>query len=701
MVSVRTCAIGTALFLCAANTAGAKPGTLPLKRLRLYETGVGYFERSGPVGATAVTLPVPASHLDDALKTLVVFSGDGPSQVGGVEFGSSVSRSMARALAGLGPEPERLGLVALLASLRGAGVEIRTAHETVSGRLVDVLDTETSDLIECVKKPDADPKEPCTAQKQPALLLMTRTGELRRVRTADVLGARPTDPAFAARLGAALDALSEGGARLMKEVRVLARAGKTLSLGYVSETPVWRASYRLVLGAKQGDESALQGWALIHNDTDEPWQKVGVELVNGRPDSFLFPLAAPRYARRELVTPENPLSTVPQLMRTTPDALWNTDAEDAYAYGAGGLGLSGVGEGGGGRGEGIGLGSIGTLGHGAGSENASSLLSVGNLAGVASAEGVESGALFRYALGQAVDLRAHGSALVPFLAEGVSARRIAMFDGTESARSGVFLVHEGGQTLPAGTMAVFGDGGFAGETALPRLKPKESTTVQFGADLDVADETLFPTREDEPKLLRYGQTGLVEHYVRHHVIPHRLANRSGAPRDVFLRLDFVNNADVKGADEIAYDSQQARPYAVFRLDARSEVDRTLHVDEGLSRVHPRNELTRKKLGELAAAESLPPAQRKIVLEAIEVLRVADVKLATLAARRADLAEREREIARFREHARALGSAGERVVERLLKAEDAAERQRSAVRNLNAEAASLTRRASKVLERLGA
>ena len=44
--------------------------------------------------------------------------------------------------------------------------------------------------------------------------------------------------------------------------------------------------------------------------------------------------------------------------------LWGAAVGDSF--GAGGLGLSGIGEGGGGRGEGIGLGSIGTIGHGAG-----------------------------------------------------------------------------------------------------------------------------------------------------------------------------------------------------------------------------------------------------------------------------------------------------------------------------------------------
>src|SRR5437868_14268688 len=74
---------------------------LPLKSVRLYETGVGYFERSGNIGADNSGLPLPAGHLDDALKTLVVLSQDATARVHGISFPSSVSKGMGRALAGL------------------------------------------------------------------------------------------------------------------------------------------------------------------------------------------------------------------------------------------------------------------------------------------------------------------------------------------------------------------------------------------------------------------------------------------------------------------------------------------------------------------------------------------------------------------------------------------------------------------------
>src|SRR5690606_32825066 len=128
------------------------------------------------------------------------------------------------------------------------------------------------------------------------------------------------------------------------------RAGK-IELGYVAETPVWRTSYRVVLD--DAGSAILQAWALVHNDTDEDWKRVKVELANGEPISFLFPLAAPRYARRELIAPEVDLFTVPQLALRTPDSLWadgyggEASFGVGFGAGAGGLGMVGVGGGGG------------------------------------------------------------------------------------------------------------------------------------------------------------------------------------------------------------------------------------------------------------------------------------------------------------------------------------------------------------------
>ncbi|MGK3993691.1 hypothetical protein [Sorangium sp. So ce1024] len=71
-----------------------------------------------------------------------------------------------------------------------------------------------------------------------------------------------------------------------------------LVIGYVAETPVWRPSYRLVMGAAGapgaagGDPRAaskqahLQAWGIVQNLSGEDWKGVRLSLVAGAPLAF-------------------------------------------------------------------------------------------------------------------------------------------------------------------------------------------------------------------------------------------------------------------------------------------------------------------------------------------------------------------------------------------------------------------------------
>ena len=79
----------SALPACHAPLRAPTSATaiLPPKSVRLYETGVGYFERAGSVGSRDTALPEPAGHLDDALKSLVGQSQDKGTRVDRYESG--------------------------------------------------------------------------------------------------------------------------------------------------------------------------------------------------------------------------------------------------------------------------------------------------------------------------------------------------------------------------------------------------------------------------------------------------------------------------------------------------------------------------------------------------------------------------------------------------------------------------------------
>lgn len=73
-----------------------------------------------------------------------------------------------------------------------------------------------------------------------------------------------------------------------------------LLIGYLAETPVWRPSYRLVVG-DQG-KAELQAWAIVQNQSGEDWKDVELSLVAGAPIAFESTLGDPVIPPRPIVT---------------------------------------------------------------------------------------------------------------------------------------------------------------------------------------------------------------------------------------------------------------------------------------------------------------------------------------------------------------------------------------------------------------
>lgn len=72
-----------------------------------------------------------------------------------------------------------------------------------------------------------------------------------------------------------------------------------LEIGYVAETPVWRPSYRLVIGKGTSD---LQAWGIVQNLSGEDWKGVRLSLIAGAPLAFEATLGTPVIPTRPTVT---------------------------------------------------------------------------------------------------------------------------------------------------------------------------------------------------------------------------------------------------------------------------------------------------------------------------------------------------------------------------------------------------------------
>lgn len=87
------------------------------------------------------------------------------------------------------------------------------------------------------------------------------------------------------------------------ETVVLELDGKEhdLQVGYIAETPVWRPSYRLIVGSSGAD---LQEWGIVQNLSGEDWKGVSLSLIAGAPLAFHASLGTPVIPDRPTVTDE-------------------------------------------------------------------------------------------------------------------------------------------------------------------------------------------------------------------------------------------------------------------------------------------------------------------------------------------------------------------------------------------------------------
>jgi hypothetical protein len=634
-------------LLFGVALAAAPPPRLPLKSLMLYENGVGYFERKGAMAASTVAeIPLEPGQLDDALKSMVVVSDKG---VASVEFAPPLSAEAARAMAGM-PEPEaQRDLAALLRSLHGVDVKVSTAGgATGRGRVVEVAEEERYD-------------EKGNALPAPTLLLFGDSG-LQRLKLSELASVRPVDATVQLAWERAAGSMSAQPERQSLRVRSGASGG-TIAVGYTTEAPVWRTTYRLVLAK---DKARLQGFALVHNDSDEAWEGVKVTLASGRPTSFLFPLAGPRYSRRELVNPEDGLDAAPQLLSAEArDHLRGEGSTVSF----GGIGTRG--RGGGTGGYGAGHGSLSGSRDAAGPSVTPSDLLADGPTPLAPAAVSEAGELFLYTVAEPVFLGAHKSALLPIIDHPIDAEAVSVLEkGTASLA--VRLTNTTPLTLEGGTMSFFTDGAYAGEAQIDRVKPGEVRVVRHGVDLDLEQKSEQVSEEGPVQTVRRRADVIELHRVDR--LTHRLTltSRSEKKRTLLLDLDREGYRVSTGAIEDVRSPGQPR-YARLTLEPK-EKRKCDVVEEGafVERVSL-DRLTAERLDKLLARSLSADVRATLSGLKSEVLK-AEAAAARLAAVDRRIEQLYSDSIRLRDDLTAAGKGGaQRVAEelgaRLLKLEE--------------------------------
>ncbi len=302
-----------------AQTAGAGEGdlngvttNLPVRRVILYKGGVGYFEHLGRIkGDEAVRVDFSSGQLNDVLQSLTVLDLNG-GRITGIDYNSEAPFTQRLETLGL-PLGENTDLSKFLAALRGTRLEIRNGNSVIAGRLLSV---ERKTRVSGGTTLEVD-----------LATMVSDAGEMRTVEVTPAVQVRVADPDVNKDVSRYLSLLASMHQQDLRRMTI-STAGtgeRQLYVSYVSEVPIWKTTYRIVLPSKAGDQPLLQGWAIVDNTTGEDWNDVDLSLVAGAPQAFIQQLSQPYYARR-------PVVPLPQGVKLTPQT-----HEGAMMGGTGGL----------------------------------------------------------------------------------------------------------------------------------------------------------------------------------------------------------------------------------------------------------------------------------------------------------------------------------------------------------------------------
>jgi hypothetical protein len=445
-----------------------KEATVPLTRLVMFTSGVSYFQYDGTVeGNARMELAFSASQINDLLKSLVLRDLDGGS-ISSVTYSSRdpITRTLKSFSLDLTTNPS---LTALLVQARGEQVEAAlTGGTKVTGAIVGV-----------------ETRQVATAGKEPVpadfVTLNTAAG-LTTLALSEVAGIRFLRKELQDDLAQALQVLSTSHG-VEKKTLVLHFSGngrRRVSIGYIQESPVWKTSYRLVLG--DGASHFLQGWALVENTTDGDWKNVGLSLVSGRPITFTMDLYQPLYVQRPQVQLELYQSLIPKTNEMAMDqsqpeeeaAPAPAQAPAASLRAAAPLAKS--------RQE-LSFGMAAGPGAGASISQGVS----------AAAQGGQVGELFQYAIEKPVTLPRQQSAMLPIVNQQVSGERISLYNETTQPKyplNAVRLKNTSNLHLMQGPITVFDGGSYAGDAEISDLPPGGSQIITYAMDLDTEVEAV-------------------------------------------------------------------------------------------------------------------------------------------------------------------------------------------------------------------
>jgi hypothetical protein len=491
----------------------------PITRIVLYKHGLGYFEREGRVeGNTTLGLNFKRAEVSDVLKSLIVLDLDG-GHVDSVAYDSTrpVEQLLNEVAISI---PDKQSLTGLLTQLKGARIAIRPiSGEPVEGRLLglDERKREVHDSVIVVV----------------LVSLLDDDGLVRSFELPDLASLRVLDEAVRRDLDSYLRIQLSARTKDARRFAIAARGEgqRTLRLGYTVEAPVWKATYRLLLG-EENRPPTIQGWAIVNNTEDEDWEDVQLSLVSGLPVSFIYDLDTPRYIKRPEVKVQETTGVLPpeveEGVKTALDLLPCEDATEVFSTDealpapptAAAPGLS-------------------HLGRAGGAIQRTVLAAARSAVSTVPAQVRERkiGDLFEYAIEHPVTIRRNQAALVPIVFRPFKGRPVLLYQKHTRAENPLRCVefeNTTGLTLEGGPVTVLEGGSYVGEALLDTLKPDEHRLVPYAVELSVRVFDVSYSHDDRVSRVMIREGQLTAQFGEVRQTTYTINNKSDAEQVLYL-----------------------------------------------------------------------------------------------------------------------------------------------------------------------
>ena len=453
------------------HSAGSR---INLKKVALFKSGVGYFELRASVEAgKGIELYFKREQMNDLLKSLTILDLS-RGQVGhAISVVYDSTKTAKQQLSDYAFDLRKGdGLPQVLKQLQGSKIELIIGSSPITGTIVGV---ETRITMENqIKIPRF------------YLSIMDSNGQLRSFDTNEISGVKFLDQRLNQDIKRYLTILFQKHRKDEKTVLITptGEGRQELLISYVTEVPVWKATYRIIIPeGKKGVKPFLQGWAIIDNVTGKDWKNVQLSLISGLPISFIQNLYDPQFKKRPLVKLEQEAPVAPAV----PEAAMRADrmvaAAAPMAKPKQRRMKSFVAE----------------------REMKDRSLEGANLyermrqlkaATITS----EKGEMFEYRIDHPVTIARNRSALVPIVATEIKGQAVDLYNEKIRAKNplaAIRLKNTTGLTLEGGPLTVFQGGSYAGDALVKTFKPDEKRYITYAVDLGLHVNTKMGTKSEQ------------------------------------------------------------------------------------------------------------------------------------------------------------------------------------------------------------